>query len=281
MNLSLAYNCCMDGLLKLWSWFGDLQRLSIATETQTYVLSWISSWFQISIGLALQHHSWLWRCWAQKFKRDWAGATWSELSLGEVGRTSLKCSTPAPDVDNDKLVWCWWWVVEMKFVDSLKFAWLCWLSAPRTHLQYVFSWCLQNMLACPTTCGSVYHLCTSYCASIYSQTTRVLVPKTSPSFDLLRMWIPISTRTTVSCTAEWPVRHPVVVTTFQGSHEKSMSHFQMSALALWGSNLKSSSHSPSYQEAKGLYPSNECHLSYIFIYKKIHKIQKNKFCPLV
>ncbi len=145
MNLSLAYNCCMHGLLKLWSWFACVWRspkTSIATETQNYVLSWVSSWFQISIGLALQHHSWLWRCWAQKFKRDWAGATWSELSLGEVGRTSLKCSTPAPDVDNDQLVWCWWWVFEMIFVHSLKFAWLCWLSAPRTHSQYVFSWCL-------------------------------------------------------------------------------------------------------------------------------------------
>ena len=155
-------------------------------------LSWVQNWFQISIGLALQHHSWLWRCWAQKFKRDWAGATWSELALGEVGKAPfweisflpclLKCSAPAADVDNDQLFWCFWSVFEINFVHSLKSTRPCLLNAGRTHLSLFMM--PSNMLACPTTCGSAYHLCTNQICwtSSYNPLPAVLVRKTSPSF---------------------------------------------------------------------------------------------------
>ena len=240
MNLSLAYTCCMDGLLKLWSRFGFVLEISkdfhSCWDSKLCFYRGFQTGWKISIGLALQHHSWLWRCWAQKFKRDWAGATWSELALGEVGKAPfweisflpclLKCSAPAADVDNDQLSWCLWWVFDINFVHSLKSTRPCLLNAGRTHFSLFMM--PSNMLACPTTCGSAYHLCTNQICwtSFYNPLPPVLVRKTSPSFICWEcgFQFPLELLYHVY-TAEWTVRHPVVVPTF-------MSPFQISALAL-------------------------------------------------
>ena len=239
MNLSLAYTCCMDGLLKLWSRFGFVWRspkTSIAAETQNYVFILGSKLVPNQHRFSTPASQLALRCWAQKFKRDWAGATWSELALERLEKLHserypflpclLKCSAPAADVDNDQLFWCFWSVFEINFVHSLKSTRPCLLNAGRTHLSLFMM--PSNMLACPTTCGSAYHLCTNQICwtSSYNPLPAVLVRKTSPSFICWEcgFQFPLELLYHVS-TAEWTVRHPVVVPTF-------MSPFQISALAL-------------------------------------------------
>lgn len=240
MNLSLAYTCCMDGLLKLWSRFGFVWRspkTSIAAETLNYVfilgsklvpnqhrfstpasqlaLKMSGSEVQERLGWGYLVRTSIGRGWKSSILRFW-GVSFL--------RCLLKCSAPAADVDNDQLVWCLWWVFEINFVHNLKSTRPCLLNAGRTHLSLFIM--PSNTLACPTTRGSACHLCTNYILNILLQSTPPSVgTQNIPKLYLLRMWFPISTRTIVSCTAEWPVRHPVVVPTF-------MSPFQISALPL-------------------------------------------------